>query len=214
MPRFEKAQPGDEVLDIASQLIDAHYPELHECRKRAEGRTPLSIDFIFVFADPDEDGKPYKPALKLHGAPAYAIIKPVGLKDRSVGHGDVEVRIDGDQWNGYEAKEGLHEGRPPMDGGKRVALIDHELYHLVVKRDAEDEIVRDHLGRCLFRLRPHDWQFGWFDAIAARHGVHSFEVQQATAIVKRAGQLYFDFAENADLRKAIETETTRQFSVV
>ena len=38
---------------------------------------------------------------------------------------------------------------------------------------------RDDIDRPLLRIRKHDHQFGWFDAVARRHGKHSIEVQQA-----------------------------------
>ena len=52
-------------------------------------------------------------------------------------------------------------------------------------------------GRPKIRLRPHDYDLGWFSIIAARHGKHSVECRQAREIVERAGQLYFPEIEKA-----------------
>jgi hypothetical protein len=40
-------------------------------------------------------------------------------------------------------------------------------------------------------MKLHDREFGWFDAIAARHGAASCEVQQVTKLVEEAAQIYF-----------------------
>jgi len=42
-------------------------------------------------------------------------------------------------------------------------------------------------------MRKHDHQFGWFDAVAQRHGEASPEVRQARVLMESSGQLYFDF---------------------
>jgi hypothetical protein len=74
------------------------------------------------------------------------------------------------------------------------ALVDHELHHLVLVR--QDGLAkRDDLGRYRFKMRDHDYEFGWFVEVAQRHGLASGEVQQANRMVQAHGQILFGFAE-------------------
>ena len=108
-------------------------------------------------------------------------MKSVGLKDRAKGQGDAEIIIDEIWWQ--DASEQARE-----------ALIDHELYHLEVKTDKNNHPAKDDLDRPKLLMRKHDYQFGWFNAIASRHAEHSVEVYQATNLFDEAGQTYFKFA--------------------
>jgi hypothetical protein len=60
-----------------------------------------------------------------------------------------------------------------------------------LKKNGFGEVARDDIGRPLIKLRKHDYEFGWFNIIAARHGIASAEVQQATRIADEMGQYYF-----------------------
>ena len=44
---------------------------------------------------------------------------------------------------------------------------------------SDGAVLRDEAVRPRLRCLKHDWQFGWFDLIARRHGEHSLEVRQA-----------------------------------
>lgn len=110
------------------------------------------------------------PAVMHHGLPAAAVIRSVPLKDRTMGRGDVEITFDG------------HVVRN-MTRDQQMALIDHELYHLEIKRNKDGQPKLDDLGRTEYKLIPHDREFGWFDAIARRWGKHSMEAQQALSMI-------------------------------
>lgn len=110
-------------------------------------------------------------AVTHNGLPALAVIRVVPLKDRTMGRGDVEITFDG-----------AAVGHLTED--EQRALIDHELYHLEIKRNKDGQVKYDDLGRVEFKLRPHDREFGWFDAIAARWGKYSIEVKQAVGMIK------------------------------
>lgn len=134
----------------------------------------LKVDCLLVKAPVDADGHPTGPALQSKsGYPAAASISIVKLKDRVKGHGDCEMLIDGDRYTKW-------------DEAQLRALIDHELTHLEFTGNVDD------IGRPKLRLRPHDVEYGWFDAVARRHGDHSFEVQQAKRFfgAKPIRQLY------------------------
>jgi hypothetical protein len=140
----------------------------------------VSIDYLFVSTDGDG------PALTLHGTAAYAVVKISSSKDRAKGMADAEILIDR---NRYEM----------MTDKQKDALLDHELYHLLVQKEDDGGFKVDDQQRPRLRMRPHDHEFGWFVEIARRHQEHSIEVQQAARMHMQAGQVYFPFMEGAAL---------------
>jgi len=198
MPTYRKASA--EVNQIVEEMVEKFHGPLRDAG--------VQIECLFAYALTDDNGDSTGPALKLGGYPCNAVVRVLNLKDRTVGRGDAEIVIDGDQWDTWD------------DEQKR-ALIDHEIEHLELKTD-DDGVIRDDLGRPKLRLRKHDHQFGWFDSIARRHGAASFEVQQFAGIVKRRIQAWlpgFDMAAtdapevydpeaekdlNSDLRATVE----------
>jgi hypothetical protein len=171
--RFIRAKK--EVEQLAGKIMRKFYPTtLAKIKPR--------IDFLMCYASEDEAGNPTGPALKLHGTAAAATINVTSLIHRALGEGDVLIKIDGELWETFT---------PPQ----QTALLDHELYHLNPMMLAGTEKAKtDDLNRPMFKMRDHDYQFGWFTAIAARHGIASIEVQQAVMIRQKSGQLLFDFA--------------------
>lgn len=165
---------GDDVLEQLREVMIAHHGTLAD--------VGLLIDVVLAHSKLDDDGNPTGPALKHHGIPAAAVVKVNKLKDRVLGRGDAEIILDGDKWDEIDFEE-------------KAAILDHELTHLVVVRDKAGDVAVDDLRRPKLKLRPHTWEFGWFDDVAHRHGAASLEVQQATMIAARSGQLYFSFAK-------------------
>ena len=165
--QYEKA--SEDVLRRIERLREKYYPEIERA----------SLDVLFVFSDESEQ------VLSHQGYPALAVIKVNSLKDRAAGLGDALLVIDRYAYSGLSAKQAD-------------AMLDHELYHLDPVIDEKTEQPKyDSLGRMKLAIRKHDRQFGWFDEIAQRHGEHSTEVRQATAMLEEAQQLYFDFAKAA-----------------
>ena len=166
MPKFQKCPA--EIHDIARGILKKH--ESHAPILKAGVR----IDLVFAFADIDEKTQqPKNDALSLHGHKALGICKKIGLKERALDRGDAEIALDGDWWN--EAND-----------AEREALLDHELHHIEVKQD-ERGVVLDDLKRPVIKLRKHDFEFGWFNIVAARNGMFSQERIQARAMLDRAG---------------------------
>lgn len=157
-------QAPDDVRVRVDALIEKHYPDLKTVGVR--------LDLLQVS---NEDAEP---CLSLHGYDAAAIVRVIGKKDRVAGRGDAEIVVD---WATYEK----------LSEQARDALLDHELYHLQVKKDKHGALKFDDHGRPVLKIRLHDWQLGWFDEIARRHGEHSLEVQCARALARQTGQLYF-----------------------
>lgn len=157
-----------EVHDRVKALIKRFYPDLEN--------VGLRVDVLMAATD-DESGH----AVTLHGYPCDATIKILGAKDRAMDRGDVEIVIDNERYDSMGEKE-------------RDALIDHELYHVELKRDRHNKVKLDPYGRPQIKMRLHDFEAGWFHEIARRHGKNSGEVQQARALMGEHGQLYFEFA--------------------
>jgi hypothetical protein len=152
----------DEVFALAKALRKEH----HELLDKAK----VTIELMFVQSDSD-------PVLSHHGAPAFAVVRIIGAKDRAAGRADAEIVIDGDAWSA-------------MTPETRKALLDHELHHLIVSVK-DGEIQWDAQERPKLKMRKHDAQFGWFHEIAKRHGKASIEVMQAHRLATEYGQLYF-----------------------
>ncbi len=169
---YQRCFPAIELL--ASELLckyETHKPLLD---------ARVKIDFVFAICDLDEDNHPTNDALKKNGIKCLGITRKLGLKDRALGRGDAEIALDYYWWTQAASEE------------QQRALLDHELHHIaVVMMKHSDTAQREEDGRPKLRLRKHDFEWGWFNVIAHRHGEHSQERIQAKEIVERAGQFYF-----------------------
>jgi hypothetical protein len=161
MKTFEPAPAS--LRPRVDALIKRFYPDLIKAE--------VKIDLIFVTTDGEGS------ALSHGGYPALAVVKIVGTKERAMDRGDAEIVIDQERFENMDEKE-------------QDALLDHELYHLELKKDGAVFKV-DTNGRPRLGCKKHDRQFGWFDEIARRHGEHAVEVKQALHLKSEAGQLYF-----------------------
>lgn len=150
----------------------------------------VTISTVFAFRD--DDG----PALKHHGWPARAIIKINPLDKRAEGLQDVTLLIDGHWWGRASPAE-------------RLALVDHELTHLVLRLDKEGKVKPDDCGRPKLKIRPHDWEFTGFAVVAQRHGQNSGELQHARKLADRFGQLLFPWAVQEQAVKDYDEVLTR-----
>lgn len=182
MPTFQKCDPS--VRKMATELLN----EFETHKALLESRA--SIDFVFAYCDRDEKTNlPVNNALSKNGCRALGIARKIGLKDRVLGRGDAEISLDGDWWRTANEKE-------------QCALLDHELHHLCPKIDKRG-FCTDDIGRPIMQMREHDYEFGWFKAIAARHEEFSQERIQARSMMTLAGQLFWpEIAAANSLRKA------------
>lgn len=179
-------QAPEEVRDRITKLIRRFHPDLEKVQVR--------IDLLMASTDAEDAH-----AVTLGGYPCYAVVKILGPKERAMERGDAEIVIDRDE---YEA----------MTPERRDALLDHELYHLEIRRDKVGQPKRDDHQRPLLKMRKHDFNVGWFHEIARRHGVASIEVSQALSLREEQGQAYFDFdpavAATAGFRELCKEEGT------
>ncbi len=177
MSIYEKAKP--EVLQVVANVMEKYHRSLDEAG--------VKVNVLMASPNEDKDGMPTGPAITVGGYPAAATIRVLGIKDR-VSHGfDAEMVVDADVWGGNTRKQ-------------NVALIDHELTHLELSLDDKGQVKTDDANRPKLRIRKHDRQFGWFDAVANRHGEDSPEVMQCRRMVGDGDfrQLYLFDRETAD----------------
>lgn len=162
MPSFDTTP--ESLNETVQSLIEANYPEL------VEGN--VTVDTIFAFDN--NGGFP----VKTNGYPSSANIKISNLKSRVKGAADAEICIDRDAFNS-------------MSVTQRGALLDRELYKLIVKRDKDGNIKTDDADRCCLKIKKFDYMLGWFKEIAVRHGGDSPEVYQANILWQKDGRTFF-----------------------
>jgi len=174
MATFVKANA--DVNRIISEVIADFYPDLVEAQAR--------IGAVMAYPTLDEDGDSTGPAMKRGGLAVMAKIKKNGEADRVDGKPDATITLDVEEWD-------------ELDEERQRALIDHELYHLIVKRKSLGKTIKiDDGGRPLFDIRPHDWEITGFRVVAERHLAASCEVVEARKLHDRYGTLLFDFASD------------------
>lgn len=162
---------SDDVAASISRMHSQFHPELDN----------VTVGALFAF---NEDTG--EPVLKHQGYACAAVVSITSTKQRALGVSDAVIVVDRAHWL-------------TLTAAQRDALIDHELEHLdrVISKDTEDSPAApqfDSIGRPKLQMRRHDYQFGWFDDIARRHGEASPEIIQAKQLVAQTQQLYFDFA--------------------
>lgn len=157
-----------DVLDIAAKLMSRFYRDLIEA--------DVSIRYLFA-SNPDAIGG----CLKFHGYPAAAIVKVNSLKDRVEGKTDCTITIDREWWTSHDELE-------------CTALIDHELFHILIAHDDDGQLIVDDASRPKVKLRPHDFEIGGFDEIAKRHGPHAEEVKYVLGVVGHWEQMELKFS--------------------
>ncbi len=170
MATFKKAEA--DTYGIVSDILNQY--DTH----RQLVDAGVKVDVVFALADVGEDGEKKGVALKLHGIRALGITKIISLKNRVMGRGDAEISLDGDWWETASEEQ-------------RKALLDHELNHIEVKANDDGGVDTDDHLRPKLKLRKHDYEFGWFNIVAERHGKASIERQQAALIMDGAGQFYW-----------------------
>lgn len=169
-------QADEDVMDLVAEVLDKDY---HKDLRTAG----VTVGCLMCWST---DG----PAIMHHGAPALAVIKINNLQSRLQGLPDATITIDANIW----------EDRLDT-GSKRLALIDHELTHLLVQWNDEGKPKLDNASRPKLKMRSHDYEFGWFVDVARRHGYNSPEVIQAQIMMEENGQTFWpslmESAENA-----------------
>lgn len=153
-----------EVLNLIRSTMEQYHEELVTA--------DVTVDAMFAYTENGDH------PLKHGGYPALACIKITSLKNRIKGMADAEITFDGEAYKAMTLEQ-------------RIALIDHELHHLMVARDKEDNIKYDDAERPKLKMRKHDYQMGWFRDIAIRHKENSPEVYQARLLWLADANIFF-----------------------
>ena len=147
---------NEEINLTIQKVMKENHGDLH-----AEGVT------ITAMIARSEEG----PAIKVRGCEAAGCIRITKLMERTLGLGDAVMILDGERLDAWSSK-------------RLQAVIDHELRHLMLKPCKKTGgFQRDDEGRPKLRIRPHDFEFGWFARTAELYGEESYEVSQAREIV-------------------------------
>jgi hypothetical protein len=174
--------PGsDELIEQVQEAAERYHPELVEAG--------LRVDVLEARPKTDDAGDPVEEALRHHGYGCYATIKICGPKERGAGRGDCLLTVDAYRW-------------PELGRETQMAILDHELTHLELIRSAKGAIKLDDYERPRLGIRLHDIQYGWFQSVAARHGMDSIEVQQAGHLLTRDENAVFVQPHLSQPRKA------------
>jgi acetolactate synthase regulatory subunit len=163
MPTYQRAKK--DVVAIVTRMMAKYHPELTDAG--------VTVDVLMAAAKLDADGDPVGPAVKAHGYPAGAVARITSVKERAAGRADTEIIVDADRW-------------PDLASEQWNALLDHELTHFELRVNDKGQVERDDLDRPKLRMRKHDHQFGWFDAVVRRHGRDSIEWSQFDAFYEHA----------------------------
>jgi hypothetical protein len=151
-----------EVVDretdaLIAKVLRTHHEELH--------REGVTIGGLFVTHE-DKHGMP-QPAIKNRGYPIAAQIQITSLSDRVRGLADAKLTIDHFFWD-------------KLPEASKLALIDHEVTHLILAMD-DDGPKRDDFGRPMLKIRPHDWELTGFVDVVERHGEAAVEMRSLRA---------------------------------
>jgi hypothetical protein len=164
------------VVKLVKSVMAEHHPDLHLAK--------VEIDVQFVHAAKDKaTGLPKSPALKVHGVPALACVKILGEEERLGGGKDARITIDADRWDEHS-------------DARRIAIIDHELEHIVIDDEADES--EDAAGRPKLKIRPHNVDLGLFWSICERHGREEPQTEILLSALKKAKQLDLPFVEEVD----------------
>ena len=152
-----------DVTSAVDSMMRKYHAELTEAEVR-----------VGVLIARNETGNP----IKHGGYPARATVRIVPLKDRLTKGYDAEMLIDGRE---------LDLMRPEHLN----ALVDHELTHLRVCLNDDDESPEkyklDDLGRPKLKTRPGDWNAGdGFKEVVARHGDYAAEFENLSRAMTAA----------------------------
>ncbi len=172
----------DKVVTLLTRALQKWHADLFEANV---------LIGVLMASNPDGD------AVKHGGYPAFATIKVVSLKDRVSKGTDAEMLIDEGKWEDL---------RP----GQQMALLDHELSHLKLKKSWRSQILgsdneptgetelkfeSDDLDRPKLKTVPGDWNCGdGFRSVVARHGNDAIEFENiarcraAAEAARRAGE--------------------------
>lgn len=161
MPAKIYENAPDAINHSIDHVLQTWHPDLKEAG--------LRVAALFVYKLDTETGT-LLPCLRLHGAPAAATIRRLSDREKANREFDVEITIDKAQWESFQ---------PPS----RLALLDHELTHVVLKKHPKTGILlKTEEGHVIVRLQQDDFTLTGFTGIVARHGTQALEWQSVERV--------------------------------
>ncbi|MEA3265430.1 MAG: putative metallopeptidase [Candidatus Fermentibacteria bacterium] len=149
--------------DIVYGVMSKYHPDL----KSAGIKVTV---FLVKFISRSGEILDNEPVLKSNGHGASATIRRASKSELQLGSGDVIIEIDSFVW-----REHLREK-------SRVALIDHELCHIGLRRNKNGKIRMNPNGRPAIELIHHDIEIGLFYDVVKRHGKDSIEIMLSNSM--------------------------------
>ena len=150
---------SEQITEAATRAMQAYHPDLFSAG--------VTIKCTLVSKLGTEEQ--LIPCLKHHGAFAAATIRLVRGSERVYVDHLAEILVDKCQWE-------------DTDELGQVALLDHELNHLVLVKTKQGLTATDDAGRPKLRMRPDDWTLTGFLAVVRRHGTNAVEVDALTRV--------------------------------
>lgn len=162
---------------MMKSIIGDHYPEL------LEEKVDVRLVLAFGKASEEDEADILKPAFpgKVPGK-----LHITNLRDRTRGHGDCLIEVDGDRWQ----KSLTDKGEPTM---KSHALIDHLIAGIELITDAEGDVVYDEQKRPKLRKRKPAFTIQGFPHVADRYQADSIEREQIQEVASMWQDQLFGF---------------------
>ena len=169
---------------VLTDVMEKYHWELFEAKIRAT---------IFMVTKVDKFGNHTgEPALKKSGQNVAATVRKANQRELKLGSGDIIVEVDEVAWNDLSVSQSI-------------ALFDHELCHIGLKRDKDGVIELTPDDRPKIRMIHHDVEVGIFFDVIARHGSHSLDLLNSNHLFVGVHKANEDYEEaNEDLE--IDTE--------
>jgi hypothetical protein len=154
---YEKV--GPDVLRMIAETMRRNHPAL------ADAEINIAATFVTKLGTEDE----VLPTLKHAGASAAAVIRLTRKNQKVYVEHDAEITIDMYHWKDKNQEQ-------------RIALLDHELEHVVIARDRRGDPKLDDNGRPKLKLKPDDWTINGFRAVIERNGTNAPEYVTANSV--------------------------------
>ena len=157
--KYEKADV--EVMGLIQHCLDSWHDDLVNADVRI-GAQMVSTD---------GDG----PAITKNGFGCSAYVRCLATDERLHIPFDALITLDAVVWEKMTEKE-------------RIALLDHEITHLVLKRKKNDQVKLHLDGRPIMGCRGHDFEVTGFASIIQRHRGHAIETKNVKFLTDTYGQ--------------------------
>lgn len=149
----KKTVASAETHNFVYQVMEKYHPELAE-----HGITVT----VFMAEKVDKEGNSTKePAIIVRGQACSAEIRKANQRELGLGSGLLIIEVDALEWDNMPEKT-------------RIALMDHELCHFVLKKEKKTGMVKlDGNDKPMLQGVHHDREIGIFYDVIRRHRIIS-----------------------------------------